>query len=122
MARPGWYMFCYDIADPKRLAKVHRMMKKNGVAAQKSLFFVQGTELQMKVLLEDLGKLIRPKYDDIRAYPVSRPDKVWSTGGVLETYPLIFFDETKKNNSNHVTRLQPDNSVKASFWRRLWKK
>jgi len=60
--------------------------------------------------------------DDIRAYPVSRPDKVWSTGGVLETYPLVFFDETKKNNFNPVTKLQPDNSVKSSFWRRLWKK
>ncbi|WP_170923896.1 CRISPR-associated endonuclease Cas2 [Desulfocicer vacuolatum] len=115
-------MFCYDIADPKRLVKVHRLMKKSGLAVQKSIFFIQGTELQMKALLGDLGKLIKPKYDDIRAYPVESPDKVWTTGGVLESYPLIVLEDKKEHNSHGKPSSSTASSAKVSFWRRLWKK
>ena len=122
MARPGWYMFCYDIADPKRLGKVHRLMKKSGIAVQKSIFFIQGTELQMKALLEDLGKFIKPKYDDIRAYPVESPDKVWTTGGVLESYPLIVLEDKKGHASCRKASSSTGPSAKIPFWRRLWKR
>lgn len=122
MARPGWYMFCYDIADPKRLGKVHRLMKKNGLAVQRSIFFIQGTELQMKALMGDLGKLIKPKYDDIRAYPVKSPDKVWTTGGVLESYPLIVLEDKEGHASRRKASSPTGTSAKISFWRRLWKR
>ncbi len=89
MARTGWYMVCYDIADPKRLGKIHRLLKKKGLAVQKSVFFIQRPEKEMIRLLEELGRIIRKKEDDIRAYPVESPQAVWTTGGILEAFPLV---------------------------------
>lgn len=97
MLRSGWYMFAYDIADPKRLLRVHRVMKQAGLAAQKSVFFVQGNEPEIKDLLNRLGKIIKHSKDDIRAYPVTHPSQVWTTGGPLETFPLVRGGQ--KNNS-----------------------
>ena len=96
MARPGWYMLCYDISNPSRLGKVHRIMKKEGISAQKSVFFVQKNEKDMKAFLGKLGRVIKKDKDDIRAYPVESPKKVWTTGGVLETFPLIMPGQRKK--------------------------
>ena len=89
MGRPGWYMVCYDIADTRRLGKIHRIMKKNGIAAQRSVFFAQGTTAEMENLLGELGRVMDEGSDDIRAYPVEGPKKVWTTGGILESYPLV---------------------------------
>ena len=87
MGRSGWYMLCYDIAGIRRLARVHRILKKYGIAAQRSVFFVQGTEQEMNRLLDLIDREIKPREDDIRAYPVESPKKVWTTGGVLEAFP-----------------------------------
>lgn len=116
MARTAWYMFCYDIANPKRLGRVHRIMKKHGLAAQRSLFFVHGTEKRMERLLSELGKVIRSKEDDIRAYPVENPKKVWTTGGVLESFPLLI-PGTGKASQGKTGKKGP-----VSFWKRLWKR
>ncbi len=89
MARPGWYLMAYDIADPKRLGKVYRILKKEGLAVQKSVFFVQGTEQRIEQLLQQLAGVIRAREDDIRAYPVTHPRDVWTTGGPLSAFPLI---------------------------------
>ena len=89
MVRAGWYMVCYDICAPRRLGKIHRILKKNGISAQKSVFFVQKNEKDMKILMGNLEHEIKKDEDDIRAYPVESPEKVWTTGGVLETFPLI---------------------------------
>ncbi len=89
MARPGWYMMAYDITDPKRLAKVYRILKKEGILVQKSVFFVKGTEQRIEKLLDRLATVIRAREDDIRAYPVTHPRDVWTTGGPLSSFPLV---------------------------------
>ncbi len=89
MTRSGWYMVAYDIADPKRLGKVYRILKKEGLAVQKSIFFVQGTELRVEQLLDQLAGVISARDDDIRAYPVTHPRDVWTTGGPLAAFPLV---------------------------------
>ena len=96
MMRKGWYMIAYDISDQKRLSSIHRIMKKNGIAAQKSLFFVQKTEKEIKNLLNILEKEINKKKDDIRVYPVKSPDKIWTTGGVFESFPLVMDKKISK--------------------------
>lgn len=111
MYRPCWFMVCYDIADPKRLGRVHRFMKKKGIAAQKSLFFVQRGEREMKTFLKDLNRIIKKNADDIRAYPVDNPKKIWTTGGILETYPLARAGREKKPKKPA--------EKKRSFWRRI---
>lgn len=111
MAKPGWYMVCYDIADPRRLGKVHRLMKKRGLSVQKSIFFIQKDEKGMKTLLNELGRLISDKKDDIRAYPVESPQKVWTTGGILEAFPLVI---PGKRKAARAGKKKPQ-----SLWKRL---
>ena len=116
MTRLGWYMVCYDIANPRRLSRVHRIMKKNGIAAQKSVFFVQNTEKGMNALLGKIAAAIKKDEDDIRAYPVESPRKVWTTGGILESFPLVM--PGRKNKS--PKKVLPEK--KKSFWQRLFGK
>jgi CRISPR-associated endonuclease Cas2 len=114
MERPGWYMVCYDIAHPGRLARIHRIMKKNGIAAQKSVFFVQNTEKGIKDLLGEIASVIKKDEDDIRAYPVESPQKVWTTGGILESFPLLMPGRQNK----HLKKAKSEKT--KSLWQRLF--
>jgi len=107
-------MVCYDISHPKRLGRVHRLMKKNGISAQKSLFFVQRNEADMKRFLGEMGREIKTDEDDIRAYPVESPKKVWTTGGILESFPLIM--PGKKNKPVKKNQKKKGKSI----WQRLF--
>lgn len=49
MSRPAWYMVCYDITDPRRLGKVHRLMKKKAWLPRNPYFsFSLGNEKYIK--------------------------------------------------------------------------
>lgn len=76
---PGWYLVGYDVAAPSRLKKIHRQLKKRGLAVQKSLFFVHGRERELEALLDDLARFIHPREDDLRAYPITRKSANFST-------------------------------------------
>lgn len=94
MERKGWYILAYDIADPKRLRRVHYLIKKKGVSAQKSVFLVYGTETFMNGLLDDLAKEMLLKEDDLRAYPILSPKRIWTTGpNPLSAFPVLYYDE-----------------------------
>lgn len=70
------YLVCYDIADPRRLGRVFRFMKGNGVHLQYSVFHCTLTWPGLLKLREDLGKLIDKRQDDIRIYPLPSGCKV----------------------------------------------
>ena len=65
----------YDIVEPRRLARVFKLLKKNGVPVQYSVFFVPASAMQMGNLVIQLAKLIDAKTDDIRAYRL--PENAW---------------------------------------------
>lgn len=90
MERAGWYLVAYDIANPRRLGRIHRRIRKEGIAAQRSVFFIRGTEGQLNRLLDRLAREIKPTEDDLRAYPVRNPRAVWAFGhNPLATAPLV---------------------------------
>lgn len=66
------YIICYDIADPRRLNRIHRALKKLAVPVQYSLFLFCGNEVHLQHCLEHLQQLMNPQEDDIRAYPLPR--------------------------------------------------
>ena len=97
MKRKGWYLVVYDIADPKRLVRIHGLLKQEGMAAQRSAFFVDGTEDRINGLLDRLAKIMAPKEDDLRAYPIIHPKKVWTNGhNPLADFPVKGFDAGPK--------------------------
>jgi CRISPR-associated protein Cas2 len=67
---PRLYVVCYDITEPKRLARVHRHLKKGGLPLQYSVFLVRTNAGGLDRLLGELADLIDPDTDDVRAYPL----------------------------------------------------
>ncbi len=70
------WLICYDIADPRRLVRVHRALKQEGTPMQYSVFWVQASRLRMGAIMAKLATLIDERADDVRAYPV--PKDAWS--------------------------------------------
>jgi len=64
------WIVAYDIADPKRLGRVHRYMVKRAIPLQKSVFQTSMSTVQLLKLRQGLSALIDPKADDIRMYPL----------------------------------------------------
>lgn len=70
------YLVCYDIAKPKRLAKVYKVMKGNGRHLQYSVFHCSLTWPQLQNLKFLLNAIIDEEKDDIRIYPLPTEEKV----------------------------------------------
>lgn len=62
------FLICYDIADPKRLLRVHRCLKKQGLPLQYSVFTADLKRLQVESLLRQITALIDLREDDVRCY------------------------------------------------------
>jgi CRISPR-associated protein Cas2 len=70
------YLICYDITEPKRLAKVYKFMAGKGVHLQYSVFHCSLTWRELLMLKEKLSWLIEKEEDDIRIYPLPSNGKV----------------------------------------------
>jgi CRISPR-associated protein Cas2 len=70
------WLVSYDIADPRRLMRVHRALKKEGTPMQYSVFWVQASRARMGAIMAQLATLIDERADDVRAYPI--PQEAWS--------------------------------------------
>lgn len=64
------YLICYDIANPRRLQRVHRVLKSKAIAVQYSVFLAPFAETDLDRLLMVLRAEIDEREDDIRVYPV----------------------------------------------------
>ncbi len=94
------YLLTYDIADPRRLQRVHRRVSEWGIPLQYSVFIVRTNTPGLNALCAELSEIINTKEDDIRIYPLPQrlemhqygnpllPDGVELIGGdVAETLP-----------------------------------
>ena len=77
---PKAWIVAYDIRQPRRLRRVHRQLRKEGVAAQYSVFTVEADDEQIERLLACLRLLIDEHEDDLRAYHLPASCPVWSLG------------------------------------------
>ncbi len=67
------WLVTYDIADPRRLTRVFKHLKKVGTPVQYSVFAVDASNAKMGALMAHIATLIHAREDDVRAYrlPVS---------------------------------------------------
>lgn len=65
------YLVCYDIADPKRLAKVHRRAVSHAAFVQYSIYYLKGSQDDLENMLTDIREVINESLDDVRAYSVT---------------------------------------------------
>lgn len=69
------YLICYDITRPGRLQRIHKFLKGSGFHIQYSVFLLYLGWHQLQQIKKELSKLINPKYDDIRIYPLPQESK-----------------------------------------------
>jgi CRISPR-associated protein Cas2 len=64
------FLIAYDIADAKRLARVHRCLRNYAAPVQYSVFLGLMSERELDKVLGEVAGLIEGEEDDVRAYPV----------------------------------------------------
>lgn len=74
------WLVAYDIRDPRRLKRVHRALRREGLSVQYSLFCVDANDLELLKLLVRLEELLDLSLDDLRAYHVPARCAVWCMG------------------------------------------
>lgn len=73
-----WYILSYDIRDPKRLQRTHYYLKKEAIALQKSVFLVPSNHVnEAKAIIQ---QYTRDNEDDVRLYPITHPNAIWTAG------------------------------------------
>ena len=65
------YIIAYDISSPKRLRKVHRVVKEYAMSLQHSVFIAPFDAILLNEMVQRLKDIIKPSQDDIRIYPLS---------------------------------------------------
>lgn len=68
----GSYIIGYDIANPKRLIRIHRTMKKHATPLQYSIFLLEGSETDVQRCIDRILPLMDAKEDDLRCYPLPK--------------------------------------------------
>jgi CRISPR-associated protein Cas2 len=72
------WLVCYDIAEPRRLTRVWRVVREFGVPLQYSVFWARLDGIGLGEALGAIATRIDPRADDIRLYPL--PENVRITG------------------------------------------
>lgn len=74
------WLVAYDIRTTKRRRRVHKLLRKNGLAAQYSAFSLEADDTDMAEVLAALESLIDTGADDVRAYRLPARCPVWLLG------------------------------------------
>lgn len=74
------WLVAYDVCCPRRLGRVRRYLVKRGLPVQYSVFLVRLSPAGLNELLGGLGRLIDPRRDDVRTYPLAEDRAITSLG------------------------------------------
>jgi|GEM_PF-677652 len=74
------YLITYDIADPRRLVRLHRYLAGEALALQYSVFFGSFIPAAIDRIEDEIAAHIDPKEDDVRIYPLPADFQVWALG------------------------------------------
>lgn len=72
------YVISYDIPEDRRRMRVARVLEGHGERVQYSVFECVLTDAQFDGLWKELGRLIEPKEDSLRAYRLCPPCAAWT--------------------------------------------
>ena len=64
------FVIGYDITDPRRLQRVHRVMCKFAAPIEYSIFLLVGSATEKDRCLLQVANLIKAGEDDVRCYPL----------------------------------------------------
>ncbi len=87
------FLISYDIADPKRLGRVHRRLKQAGLPVQYSVFSVITTRSRVIRLLSRIEGLMDVREDDLRCYTLPARIECTTLGKQLFPEDVFLFDK-----------------------------
>jgi CRISPR-associated protein Cas2 len=71
MIRKKDFLICYDISDKKRLAKISKIIEKEALRIQRSVYFYpQASKIELDNLIERVLKVLDKNRDDLRIYTI----------------------------------------------------
>jgi CRISPR-associated protein Cas2 len=74
------WLVAYDVADPRRLKRVHKYLRGHAVPVQYSVFVARCSPAKLGVMRASLAKLIASRDDDVRIYPIPEPAHLFVYG------------------------------------------
>lgn len=74
------WLICYDIADPRRLGRVHRVVSEFAVPVQYSVFWARLGRVALNDALRVVATRIDPRADDVRFYPLPETVQAFRLG------------------------------------------
>lgn len=74
------HIIAYDISDPRRLQKAHRYLIQHAIPLQNSIFLHIGSREQARQCFEELCRMLHPKQDDLRFYPLANSSSIHTLG------------------------------------------
>ena len=84
------FLICYDIADEKRVGKIGKLVEKNAMRIQRSVYFYeQVSKEELTVLIEKILTILDEEADDLRVYVIKNKGIALGEAVDLEN-PLIF--------------------------------
>lgn len=107
------WIIAYDIADRRRLQRVHRFLCAHAVPVQYSVFAARTSPMKLGVIRAGLAAIVDEGDDDVRFYPVPEPahltvygKKAFPEGlSVIDggsALPLAPFDEPREHANMQV--------------------
>lgn len=67
------WLIAYDIADSRRLQRVHRFLCQHAVPVQYSAFATRSSPMKLGLIRAGLAGIVDERDDDVRIYPVPEP-------------------------------------------------
>ena len=65
------FLICYDIADKKRVGKIGKLVERNALRIQRSVYFYeQVSKEELTFLIEKILILLDKETDDLRIYTI----------------------------------------------------
>jgi CRISPR-associated protein Cas2 len=92
--RPLPHLVCYDIREPRRLRRVHQVLRRWGLPLQYSVFHVSLTHRARARLAEILRHTIDERVDDVRIYSLQTGAFI-TYQGRAPTAPGLFIEDLR---------------------------
>lgn len=91
MAARDLYLFCYDVASPRRWRRVHVLLASYRVSGQKSVFECLMTPSERDACIAQLKETIDSTEDRVHvlALDPQLPREGWGTGRPYDGGPLV---------------------------------
>lgn len=85
------YLVAYDITDPRRLSKVHNVIKNFSTGGQKSVYECFLTNGELITMLKYLGKVINIKEDRLHIFVMDGRSRTHTLGIAIQPRDPKFF-------------------------------